>query len=334
MNSGNGCFNSAIFNDSEVVNRQNKKSNSLDCCFSLPECLPRSVGDLTADYPDDELLTTALGQNQTTTPSKVVLLSQLENSSPRSVIFPSVYDGPTKQHMGVISFNSNATAANWMESDPDLLYYESSDSDEEPLNDSDHSNHDADTADDTNPARPKGILRNKEENALDRYLKSKAKVDARNRSEGSVGYSVQFAHHEDDAEEESFTSVFDQRENYYVMQTPGQLQLVAKVYHKKIDRYTKKRKNRKNNGLQRPELAVTSLSPESTSSQSSESRHHVRQLLSKLARQVLPRQSTDVDGAGVVEDEEDIVEESLTIECELQDDDDDTFHVVHILTAM
>ena len=74
--------------------------------------------------------------------------------------------------------------------DPDLLYYESSDSDEDTLNDNDHSNHKAEAANDTNRARPKGILRNKDENALDKYLKSK--VVERNRSEGNAGFSVKF----------------------------------------------------------------------------------------------------------------------------------------------
>ena len=443
-------MNSAIFNGGEVVNRQ-KKESSLDCCFALPECLPRS-GDLMSDYPDDELLT-AVGKNQTISPSKVISSSsQLNNSSPRSVIFPSVYDAPTTKQqqrhnsigLGVTSLNSNATrkpislegysigdsaklndlfsfdlcrelskedaaleakslevgdaafilrsdckwtyailidksvvvpggqsalrfevgadnsrktfmeaqwgkyvrvikttdstvaesnAATEMEDDPNLLYYESSDSDEESLNGSDHADHDADTADDTNRARPKGILRNKKENALDRYLKSKAKVVERNRREGSAGYSVQFVDiTEDAAEEESLTSFFDQREDS-VMQTPGQLQLVTKVYHSKNNRYTKKRKNGKNNGLQRPELAANSPSSESTSSEPSES-WHARHLLSKLARPVYPRQSKGVDGADVIKCEGDIVEESLTIECELQDDDDEKYHEVHILTGI
>ena len=111
--------------------------------------------------------------------------------------------------------------------DPDLFYYESSESDEDTLNDNtlndndhsnhkadaanydtnlndtdnDHSNHKADAEKETNRARPKGILRNKEDNALDRYLKSK--VVERNRSEGNAGFSVKFVEFDvtdDDAE--------------------------------------------------------------------------------------------------------------------------------------
>ena len=77
-----------------------------------------------------------------------------------------------------------ATAVVAAPEDPDLSYYES-DSDEDILND--YANQDAV---DTSSARPTGILRNKSENALDRYLKSK--VVERNRSEGNAGYSVQF----------------------------------------------------------------------------------------------------------------------------------------------
>ncbi|KAL7428940.1 hypothetical protein ACHAXM_001481 [Skeletonema potamos] len=84
--------------------------------------------------------------------------------------------------------------------DPDLSYYES-DSDEDTLND--YANEDAnqDSAEVKNSARLKGILRNKGENSLDRYLKSK--VVERRRSEGNAGYSVHF-NTTDDAE--SWTS--------------------------------------------------------------------------------------------------------------------------------
>jgi hypothetical protein len=69
--------------------------------------------------------------------------------------------------------------------DPDLSYYES-DSDEDILNY--YANEDA--IDVTNSARPKGILRNKGVNSLDRYLR--AKVVERKRSQGNSGYSVHF----------------------------------------------------------------------------------------------------------------------------------------------
>uniref|UniRef100_A0A7S2LJ34 Uncharacterized protein n=1 Tax=Skeletonema marinoi TaxID=267567 RepID=A0A7S2LJ34_9STRA len=104
---------------------------------------------------------------------------------------------------------AESNAATVMTTDPDLSYYES-DSDEETLNDNDdvhadeNVNHDAANAaaaaEDTKLARPKGILRNKSGNALDRYLKSK--VIERKRSEGNAGYSVQFVQFNtmDDAE--------------------------------------------------------------------------------------------------------------------------------------
>ena len=229
---------------------------------------------------------------------------------------------------------ADRNAATLMESDPDLSYYASSDSDEEEsLNDSDHTNHDADdTGDDTSLARPKGILRNKKDNALDRYLKSKAKVVSRKRSEGSAGYSVQFVHFditEDAAEEQSLASFFSQRDDYSVMQTDGQPQLVTKVYHTKNHRYMKKRKNNKRNGMR---------SPESSTADSNES-WHVGQLLSMLARPVYPLefyplQSTDVHEAGAIKKEGDNVEEPFTIECELQDVEDDMFHEVHVIAVM
>ena len=235
---------------------------------------------------------------------------------------------------------TDRNAATLMESDPDLSYYESSDSEEDSLNDdSDDSNHDADdTADDTNLARPKGILRNKKDNALDRYLKSKAKVVSRKRSEGSAGYSVQFVHFditEDAAEEQSLASFFSQRDDYSVMQTDGQPQLVTKVYHTKNHRYMKKRQK---NAMRRPELAVMSTSPESSTADSSES-WHVGQLLSMFARPVYPcefypLQPTDVDESDVIKHEEDNVEETFTIECELQEAEDDMFHEVHVIAVM
>eukprot|EP00984_Skeletonema_dohrnii_P004471 scaffold1586_cov126-Skeletonema_dohrnii-CCMP3373.AAC.5 len=112
------------------------------------------------------------------------------------------------KYVRVIKATNSTAAESNAATDPDLSYYES-DSDEETLNDNDNDhadenvNHDdaaAAAAEDTNLARPKGILRNKSGNTLDRYLTSK--VVERKRSEGNAGYSVQFVQFNtmDDAE--------------------------------------------------------------------------------------------------------------------------------------
>ena len=90
--------------------------------------------------------------------------------------------------------------------------------------------------------------------------------------------------------------------------------------------------------VQRPELAVISTSPESSTTDSSES-WYVGQLLSMLARPVYPLefyplQPTDVHEAGVIKHGEDNVEEPFTIECELQDAEDDMFHEVHVIAVV
>eukprot|EP00984_Skeletonema_dohrnii_P017129 scaffold7730_cov78-Skeletonema_dohrnii-CCMP3373.AAC.1 len=217
---------------------------------------------------------------------------------------------------------------------PGLSYFESR---------SDKANQDA--VDNTNLARPKpkGILRNKENNPG-------RKLVERSKSEGNVGHRVKFVQSNTmyyDAE----SKIFAGRKEDSVMQTPTQLELLTTVCYKKNEAKKKKKNNRKKKGLERPELATTfwnavadaadtavSPSSEDTSTQAtidvkeSES-WDVRQLLSKLAQPVFPWRPTYIaDKDDTITSEKDIVEESLTIECELRDDE--KFHEIHILTSM
>ena len=102
--------------------------------------------------------------------------------------------------------------------------------------------------------KPKGILRNKQDNdnALDRYLKSK--VLERSRSEGcSVQFRTNWIYYAD-----------NEKVDTTVVQTPPYLQLLPKVCHKKDSRKREKKK-----GLQSRqqclELGPTSPPPQSTS---------------------------------------------------------------------
>eukprot|EP00985_Skeletonema_marinoi_P021312 scaffold12984_cov71-Skeletonema_marinoi.AAC.1 len=134
------------------------------------------------------------------------------------------------------------------------------------------------------------------------------------------------------------SKIFAGRKEDSVMQTPTQRELLTTVCYKKNEAKKKKKKNRKKKGLERPELATTSSSSECASTQAktdvkeSES-WDVRQLLSKLAQPVFPwRPTYSADKDDAITSEKDIVEESLTIECELRDDE--KFHEIHILTSM
>mmetsp|Transcript_27082 Transcript_27082/g.54105 ORF Transcript_27082/g.54105 Transcript_27082/m.54105 type:complete len:455 (-) Transcript_27082:3237-4601(-) len=442
-------YNTVIFNDGEIVHRQNKKSTLLegtadeqpqqgnDADVKVKE-ENKYVFDFSADFngafglmEKDEAGSMGVKKIQTTTPSKVA--SPSNHSSPRSVIFPSIYDTPTKQQqrqsamfrakkcteamgLSLTSFNSNVItrkpislegysigdkaelndllsldisrenaaleakslevgdAAFILRSDynwtyavvidkavvpdgqsslrlevgadksrktffeaqwgkyvrvikttsravPGLSYSESR---------SDKANQDA--VDNTNLARPKpkGILRNKENNPS-------RKLVERSRSKGNVGHRVQFVQSNTmyyDAE----SKIFAGRKEDSVMQTPTQRELLTTVCYKKNEAKKKKKKNRKKKGLERPELATTSSSSECASTQAktdvkeSES-WDVRQLLSKLAQPVFPwRPTYSADKDDAITSEKDIVEESLTIECELRDDE--KFHEIHILTSM
>jgi len=207
---------------------------------------------------------------------------------------------------------------------------------------SDKANQDA--VDNTNLARPKpkGILRNKENNPG-------RKLVERSKSDGDVGHRVQFVQSNTmyyDAE----SKIFAGRKEDSVMQTPTQLELLTTVCYKKNE--AKKKKNRKKKGLERPELATTfwnavadaadtAVSPSSENNTSTQAKTEVkeseswdvRQLLSKLAQPVFPWRPTDsADKDDAITSEKDIVEESLTIECELRDDEQ--FHEIHIVTSM
>ena len=190
------------------------------------------------------------------------------------------------------------------------------------LNDSDHANHDASAVYKRSRSsfspKPKGILRNKEDNALDKYLKSK--VLERSKSEGnSVQFRTNWIYYAD-----------NEKVDTTVMQTPSDLQLLAKVCHKKDSRMKKALQSR----LQCPELA-TSPPPQTTSPQSIicvDESCDVGQLLSNLSQPVVfSWQFSNVDEKDFNVHEEDIVE-PLTIECELQDDE--KFHEVHILAGV
>lgn len=199
---------------------------------------------------------------------------------------------------------------------------------DEILNDTDHSNHDTGASAVYKRSRssfspkPKGILRNKQNNAVDGRFKSK--VLERSKSEGcSVQFRTNWIYYDD-----------NEKVDTTVMQTPSEsdLQLLAKVCHKKDSRMKKAVQSR----LRCPE-PVTSPPTQSTSSESNfcvDESCDVGQLLSTLTQPqpaLFSWQCSDVDEKDIVH-EEDIVE-SLTIECELQDDDE-KFHEVHILAGV
>mmetsp|Transcript_31329 Transcript_31329/g.63115 ORF Transcript_31329/g.63115 Transcript_31329/m.63115 type:complete len:685 (-) Transcript_31329:1503-3557(-) len=302
---------------------------------------------------------------------------------------------------------AESNAATVMATDPDLSYYES-DSDEETLNDNDNVhadenvNHDAANAaaEDTKLARPKGILRNKSGNTLDRYLTSR--VVERKRSEGNAGYSVQFVQFNtmDDAEsrtsdakqasgseeEEKEDSMFEEveeedksdpaesfpaREITFTTPTESELPGIdnetsevpkdknASSETKKIDETTPSDDDKEDvvmqtltscqKGIELFDIADIASSPirldldtitpalecPSTPLENGVS-WDVGQILLNLAQPVfdlnniasVTQPSTD---AGVPEN--DVVEESLTIECELQSKDDVKVHVTPLPSA-